>query len=199
MAEYADFVDGVSIHLSKCPRPIILNAIKYAVMKFCNDSRVWVIDAGEIDVTPENRIYSLDIPSETTVCYVHSLFGRDECSDRIGRGERRAYYRYHIDHPNILVVDEKYIHTRTLNPVVSLKPSQNALSCADIIFDEYSNAITSGAVAHLQMQPLTTWTEPNMAQAHLQIFMQGIEDARQTFNRGFGISEPNYRTRPSYL
>lgn len=198
MAEYADFLDGISIHLPKCPRPIILNAIKHSAKKFCNESRIWVMDVPDIDVTPDNRIYPLDVPSEASICYVHSLHGRDGVGDAFGRGKRMAALRYHIDHPNMLVIDEQYVQGQTLKPVVSLKPMQNALTCADILFDEYYDAIVAGAVAYLQMQPVTNWSVPNMSQIHLAVFDEAIDTARQSLNRGFGISEPNYRTRPSY-
>lgn len=202
MAEYAQFIDGVSFHLYECPRPIILNAIKSSVMQFCNDSRIWIYDCQEFQVTNDQNRYILNIPNDATICYIHSVYGRDNRKEHAGgnnRSYRRQPYLYHLESPNQLVIDEPQIETTILKPVVSLKPLQDALDCADILFDSYYETIVSGAVYRLMMQSSASWSNPNLAAMHMQIFQDGISRAVKAINDGIGLTEPNYRTTPSYL
>lgn len=199
----ADFSDGVASHLVKCPRPSMMLALKASIIKFCNDSRIWVYDVPEIVVTEASgRNYVMDLPEGAVICYIHNLWGRSEPHDQwsydMYSGSREPY-NYHIDHPDQFVVDSKYIRNHTLDLVVSLKPKQDSLSCPDILLDNYHDAIVSGAVASLQMQPGRSWSEPNMAAQHQAMFMMGVEEAKQKLNQGFGLKQPNYRVRPNFF
>jgi len=82
---------------------------------------------------------------------------------------------------------------------VSLKPTQDALSCPDVIALDYFDGIASGAVAYLQQQPREEWSAPNMVQIHLQRFEAAITRGVRKRNSGFGKSKACATVKSHYL
>lgn len=200
MAEFAQFVDSVTPHVKTCPRPIIIDALKTVIMKFCEQSRVWVFDCSEITTDEINNKYELDIPTDAAVCYVHSLNGRHQIHPCNANGMRRDPLLYHIQHPNVMVIDRKnLIADKKYNLVVSLMPRQDSLDCADILYDKYKSPIVAGAVAMLQSQLGTTWENAAMAASQYALFTQGIADAKQDMLDGFELASPDFRIKPQYF
>lgn len=200
MAELAQFEDSVTFHVKTCPRPIILSALKTVIMDFCKQSRIWVFDCDEITTTATDNKYQLNIPTDAAICYVHSFNGRHEIHPCNTRSQRRDLPLYHLQHPDTLVLDRKNLKPDLkYNLVVSLMPRQDALDCADIIYDKYKSTIVAGAVALLQLQPDTTWANAASAASQYALFAQGVADAQQDLKDGLELAAPDYRTTPYYF
>lgn len=61
---------------------------------------------------------------------------------------------------------------------VAIKPTVAAVEVDDLIINKYSEALISGAKAHLFMTPRKPWTDLQMAQYHRAAFLAAIPDAR---------------------
>lgn len=195
MAEYADFLPGINVHIGNdVPRVVMIHTVKSAVRKFCDESKVWVHDCFSLDLDPEQKIYQLDVPYDSMICKVWSITGRKDIGD---------YYQqpaHHIQFNNQLVFDADLPnHFTQLQPVVSLTTTQDSLTCPDFIYQNYHDAIISGAVASLQMMPARSWSEPNMAAVHQQMFDNAVKKAIASRDDGFGLARKPTRVKPHYL
>jgi hypothetical protein len=88
---------------------------------------------------------------------------------------------------------------KQLAVVVSLTTKQDSLTCPDFLYQNYHDAIVSGAVASLQMMPARAWSEPNMAAVHQQNFDDFVKKAISDRDDGFGLARRPTRVRPHYL
>lgn len=195
MAEYTAFLPGINVHIGNdVPRVVMLYAVKSAVRKFCDESKIWVHDCYDIELDPEQRAYQLAIPGDSMVCKVWSITGRKD----IGQ-----YYQcpaHHIQLNNQLVFEADLPNNLTqLQPVVSLTTIQDALTCPEFIYQTYHDAIVSGAVASLQMMPARSWSEPNLAAVHQQSFDNAVKKAISDRDDGFGLARRPTRVKPHYL
>lgn len=192
MAEYSDWVDAISVHLPNCPRVAIIHAVKQTVIEFCERSLAWVYQCEETALIDSGAI--LDLPINSTICHTWALQGRTEihCC-----GNDPAFF---VEPPNLLQFDDPERLTLTsIKPLVSLKPTQDALSCPDFIALDYFDGIASGAVAYLQQQPREEWSAPNMVQIHLQRFEAAITRGVRKRNNGFGKSKACATVKSHYL
>jgi hypothetical protein len=195
VAEYDDFLPGINIHIgNEVPRLAMLYAVKSVVRKFCDESKIWVHDCSAIDVIQEQLMYPLDVPNDSVICKVWSITGRKDIGD---------YYQcpaHHIQFNNQLVFDADLPNNlKQLAVVVSLTTKQDSLTCPDFLYQNYHDAIVSGAVASLQMMPARAWSEPNMAAVHQQNFDDFVKKAISDRDDGFGLARRPTRVRPHYL
>ena len=191
MAEYQDWVDNIVIHLRDCPRSVIVDAVRQAVIEFCERSHIWVYDCPEVEVVADELRYALELPLFTSICHVWTLKGREfvrECCKP----------DFRVEHPDQVVFAQP-TDLKTLRAVVAVKPRRTSQTCPDFMVDDYFEPIASGAVSYLQMQPSSPWSQPNMAVAHQQIFENGVAQAINKRNRGFHLEPVRKSTRPHYF
>lgn len=194
MAEFEQFLPNVTIHISSCPRLVVLNAIKSVVREFLQRSSIWVFDCPVINVVdPTQHMYPLDVPFGTTVSKVWSVKGRDQVAKYFECPISR------IDFPNKLMFEADIpTDITSLNPVVSLSTTQDSLACPDIVYQVYHDAIVNGSVAYLQSMPGREWSQPNDANTHQRLFEQAIQQAIFDVDDGFGLARRAKRVRPYY-
>ena len=195
MAEYADFLPGINIHIGNdCPRLAMLYAVKSVVRKFCDESKIWVHDCPTIEANQDQLMYLLDVPNNAAICKIWSITGRKNIEQ---------YYQqpvHHIQFNNQIVFNADLPNYLTqLSAVVSLTTMQNSLTCPDFLYQNYHDAIVSGAVASLQMMPARSWSEPNMAAVHQQTFDDAVKKAINDRDDGFGLARRPNRIKPYYI
>lgn len=193
MSQYEDFTQSLSIHVSQCPRVVMINAIKTMVRQFLEQSNVWVYEIMPVQVEPDTTQLFLPIPQFSYIHKVWSLYGQNGV-----KSYRHDKPKHHITQDNQLVIDES-INSTTLNLIVSLSLNQNALSCPDFIFEKYLDSIVHGSAYYLMMMPNQQWSNPDLAQYHYQQFMSGVEKAKSNIESGFGLVQMVRRVRPQYL
>lgn len=193
MSQYEDFTPSLSIHVTQCPRIVMINAIKTMVRQFLEQSNVWVYEVMPVQVDSEITQAFLQIPQFSYIHKVWSLYGQNGVLSY-----RHDKPKHHITQDNQIVIDES-IPSTTLNLIVSLSLNQNALSCPDFIFEKYLDVIVHGSAHYLMMMANQQWTNPDLAQYHYQQFMAGIEKAKSNVEKGFGLAHTVRRVRPQYL
>lgn len=193
MSQYEDFTPSLSIHVTQCPRIVMINAIKTMVRQFLEQSNVWIYEVMPVQVDSEITQAFLQIPQFSYIHKVWSLYGQNGV-----QSYRHDKPKHHITQDNQIVIDES-IPSTTLNLIVSLSLNQNALSCPDFIFEKYLDVIVNGSAHYLMMMANQQWTNPDLAQYHYQQFMAGIEKAKSNVEKGFGLAHTVRRVRPQYL
>lgn len=191
MATYEDLVPRVAIHLSNCPERVILDSIKNIVREFCRKTKGWVHDCTAIEVDPTKNTYELIVPEGSTVIHIWGLDGRT------GRYEENPEYFLNMD--GKLQFNEVPRHSATITPLVSLMPKLESDDFPDYLINFFSDALVSGAVANLQMQPFRDWSEPNAVGVHHERYRMGIAEAERMRDDGLNKSKVRTRVRPQYI
>lgn len=190
MAKYEDLVHKVAIHVSPCPENAIIDALQRTVRRFCMDTKIWVYDHKEIQLTANTSEIELVLPENTTATYVWGLNGRN--------GSYSQSDDYYLTFDNRIVFNKQYQTEKAVKPLLSLMPSANSDSFSDLVNEYCQDTIIAGAVAYLQEQPFREWSQPNAVAIHESIFQKGIQDAIQMRDNGLNMSRSYHRVRPSF-
>ena len=218
MAAFDVFIPSINVHVSMCPRVIMINAIKSIVRQFLDETHAWVIEVEpdiDCDDHPRTRcevkkkdcesspfFMELYIPLPMQACFINkvwSLYGMNEIPN-YPKAPRHHFKIDPIHHKNLLVIDEKpQCQDKKFNLILSLSTMQNALECPDFVFQMHLDTIVHGCAYYLMSMDKQDWSNPNLAVHHLEIFKKGIEDAKNQVQQGFGISRQTYRVKPRYM
>ena len=64
-----------------------------------------------------------------------------------------------------------------------LKPSREATTVDDILFESWGDVVASGALARILAMPGVAWSNPSIARIHYETFRQGINRSEVEFRR----------------
>lgn len=167
MRPYSDLVDQVSIHLEHCPRVAIIDSLRHVAIEFCRRTGCWV-ESLTLESPANEAVLQADLPLQSRICRTLQLSAEKDSAHAIGD----------VQTDGTIVLDEPFTTDTTLYLRVSLAPSTQSLDAPEVLFEDWADAMVSGAVARLQMQPGREWSQPNMAAAHQQRFEQGIDEAK---------------------
>lgn len=187
MVQLDDWLDGINTHIatqldgaSNVPRLVVVLAVRSAVKKFLEESKVWVYRPKDIVTQLSDRI--LMIPRDTYICKVWPMYCNPCVSDDLS-----------YSHPNILhLADVRNHEKQNLDGIdVSLSITQSSLECPMFVFDRYHDGILSGALASLQAMPGKAWSDPSMVAYHKDIFDKAITSARLDIESSFNKKRPS--------
>lgn len=191
MAKYEDLVDQVAIHVSPCPEPAIIDALRRTVREFCEETRILVHDHEDVAVIANQSEIKLVLPEETTALYVWGMDGRT--------GTYNQSDDYYLTFDNRIVFNKQNGINKTLKPLLSLMPSVKSTIFSDMIMEYFQDTIIAGAVAYLQGQPHRAWSQPNAVGYHLEKYKEGIAKGIKKRDDGLNKSRSRHKVRPHYI
>lgn len=190
MAKHEDLVSRVAIHVSPCPEQAILDALRHTVRDFCKKTKGWVYDVPALEPNQDMLGYALSIPDESVAIHLWGIEGR--------KGRYQDSTDYYLSFPNQLNFNTK-APSKLIQPLISLMPTSSSNEYPDYISEYFDDVLISGAVGYLQMQPYREWSQPNAAGAHIQMYEQGIAQAKRLRDEGLNISKARGRVKPQYI
>lgn len=203
MAEFDQFLPAITAFVgNKCPRLIMLNALKSVIRKFCDDSQIWVYDCPEIIIDKDNSeqgLYKLQIPFQSTICKLWVIDGREGLSKEYPKYIQKP--TYYLNQNSELVIAHKDLNClpQKINAVVSLSTTQDSLTCPDFIYQKYHDAIISAAIVRLQLMPSQEWADPSMVAIHQSLYEGYLAQAIKDRDDGFMLARRVHHVRPSYI
>lgn len=186
----SSFMSAVNLHVMAAPTPVKMHAIRQAVIEFADRSLYWQEDA---NVNPsEAGTYTPAIPANTLPIEVVRVTQNDQGIPRnIGRS---TDYYSQSDHGEVYLSLSDYSSPVTVT--MAVKPSQNATVVAKKFYDQYLDAIASGAAARLFAQPGKDWSAPNLVEYHNSIFTQAHSEAARVVANGYRKRVHQIETNP---
>lgn len=201
MTSYDDFLPYVLQDVPGCPEIAAVHAIRNTVIDFCEKSLVLQADLDPVSLVAGTADYDLEPPAGTLVTQIIKLYYRNQELAPAARDEieRAAYFN-----PAAINADEradprtwsqKDQRTFSVFPIpknaekdaitirVSLKPTRSSSSCDSVLFEDYAEYIGAGAKARLMLTPNKAYTNPNLVVTQNQLYMQGVNMARQRASR----------------
>lgn len=205
----ADFLPDIAPQVKGCPDPVIENAVRNALIDFCEQTRVYqdwcTYTAGTNDEELE-----LDPPKDTVVVDVlevdydgdridpvipHDL-DRDKPGWKSETGEPTGFYMKQPGRLMRLVPIPEAAVADAIHIWAALKPSKTATAIVDWMFEEYFEDIKHGALARLYGMPNEPWSSATRSKDEQDVFDVAIATRKDQAARNF--TRAPLRTRPIY-
>jgi hypothetical protein len=211
---YDDFLPYVLPDTPGCPEVTAIQAVRSAVIDFCEQSLILQRDHDPIKAIANQSDYEFEPPKNHLVTKImRGWFLHDPlmpiAPDMV---TDPTVYNATFPDPNVLkgkprnivqkdertfalypVPDETILNAITLR--VALKPTRASTTCDDILFQDYVEFIAHGAKMRLSMTPGKSYTNPDVAALGNVMFRQGINRALQRSVRGHSRSDLQVKLR----
>ncbi len=203
----ADFLPQVIPYMPSVPDPVALDAIRSALIDFCNASHWWLVEHDPVTTLKAVATYDLDPPVDAQVIRVHhawhdgqALFpsSEDELHRLLGPTwyERTGTPRYisqMSSYEVMLTPTPEVATTNGLRMLVALAPSRGSDAVDEGLFNRWAEKIGYGARARLHETPNTTYYDPKAAVYYRRLFAAAIGEAKVERNRGLTRFQPHLR------
>lgn len=198
-AALTEFITNVAPHVSGCPNSLIVDELRNAAIRLCEDSLIHREDIAPADITIGVDDYTITPPAQTRVVTVLTLYHdekplngyTEEELDHLDYGWRNGsigpatgYTLLAPDRIKLNRVPEATI-TGGLVIKVALKPTETATVVDDVLYNDWQTALTNGALAELLMIPKKPWTDYALAKENATNFNFQIQRARARQSHGF--------------
>jgi hypothetical protein len=183
-----------------CPTALVNNKIVTKVIEFCSISEAWRHDMTAINITPGQSVYTLDIPAETQIVGIKTLFDKDMpiyaksekqmdahwprsgsstafAPWRTFSGSQAEYF-YQPRLSEVRLFPKPSISkTNGLTGTVSVKPLPDGTVIDEDLYNQFFDALAAGAKAELMAMPKKEWTNDAMVKYYHAKFIAGINEA----------------------
>ena len=208
--DYTDFYEYVLPEVHGCPKGVAKNAIRDAVIEFCDKSFIWSAPSLKTDIMAGFARYAFDarvdnaIPATLTFVAIS-----DSPIDIIGQKEMESvtkeWRNLTSSSPTKCFMDTantiRLVGTPTqdiedgLYVEVALKPSRSSTQCPDFILENWAEAISHGALARLKAMVGRVWADANLVPYHRAEFRAGVSRAKSAVQKSRQIVSSTMRAQ----
>lgn len=183
------------------PMPAVVNGVRDACIKFCEETLLWNEDLTRIDVEVDTQSYALTAPSDSVIISVddvkYKLDGLDDDQfstlDPISENQKNLHdsgswsYRtsttpsgYWVDKDKTLFLYNTPTLASTLGLLVkvNLKPTRSCTVVEEFLYNDHFEAIGNGAKTNLFARKAMPWYDGQLALVHRGLFKNAINDAK---------------------
>lgn len=198
MKPWSDFYDLLAPDVPGCPDAAKEQALRQAAIAFCEQSLAWKYAHPDIEIVIGQDEYPFDPPAGAVVHTVtYATFADNELNvmvDEYSMGiwdwrNQDGVPQYVLGGPTSLRLVPAPNVEGTLKLEVILKPSPDAETIDDDVFNEYREAIVHGALGRLMASPKKPYTDLQLSTYHMQQFFA------QTAGAGTRVAR-NYTRQP---
>jgi len=209
----SELYDDVLAEAPGCPIYTARDKIRLAAIDFCKQTGVSVHTEELIDIDAECNIMPLPVPGASVrvwqVLYVKTtgFAGQVVPVSRRSMVERSAQWESLTgDYPHSYIrLNNKQIQiipipNQDLSEVMSIQcsyiPKRDATRLHAVLFDEYRDAITHGALARLLKMSKEEWYDRGEAAERAQFFQYCVNEARPLADKDFQTGPQVVQQRP---
>lgn len=195
---FTQWYDDVLPSVPGCSQAMALDAIRKAAIEFCERSWGWTYNPAAIDVVNGQISYAFTPPAGAVVSKVLHVWYDDKpihprSPDQLDgmfpnwrtSSGTPEYYTQEDERNLLLVAVPNADLTGGLKMRVSLKPTYNAADIETRLYEEYREAIASGALSRLMMMPKKPYTDLALAAVHQATFDDKIATVRLKVQKGY--------------
>jgi len=191
------FLPQILVEVPGVSNPLGEQAVRDAVIEFCDRSYVYHVDHPAIDALSAQGEYAWNPGTGLKVVRPEVVWYEKKQLTPVTRDELAELYQYWPDETGtpiyfvqekleklILVPKPEAASTGAIIAKVSVKPSRAAADVDDAIYEKYLEDIAHGAKWRLFAMVKKPWADPNLASAHKQMFDDAIGRAKVAAFKG---------------
>lgn len=209
---YSEYLREVLPYARDCPELAAENAIRNAVIEFCDKSHWWLFDHEPITLLPGIADYELDLPDQTELARIQEAWNgqlelREASQDELSRryvlnwrtqeGDPRYFTRLRPTLITMCPIPQDRVRN-AVTMTLALRPTRASTGADDSIYDEWAEVIASGALARLYGTPGQPFFDLETSILRRNMFVQGIGEAKIKRNRGLTRAPTQVRPRSFY-
>lgn len=188
----AKFLNAFGLQMTEdclgAPITLIERNVRLAIIELCEFSMAWRVVLDDMDIVAGTNEYALTVPANTRVVSV-AYAGDDNLrilpttmmtldsmpepwrqTATNNRASQASWY-YLPDRSTIrLVLTPFEAKTAGLSVIVSLKPTQDAKSVEDFLYEDHLEDIRHGALSKILRIPKKEWTDAREAEVNRLLF-----------------------------
>lgn len=170
-----------------CPEIIAERAIRAAVIELCEKTDAYQKQLDAVTVHKGIYEYDLEPPIGTNVHRIIWVTYDGKPLEPVSTGlleQRQENWRKETGTPEYFVKDglelfnlvpvPNEVKANAVEIRVSLKPTQSATSCDDLVMTDHRDTIINGALFRLCRMPSKDWTDLGAAQIYNSLFNEGL-------------------------
>jgi hypothetical protein len=197
MSTLEDFLPYVRPHVSGLTAPMLTHEIRAAAIRFCERSRAWK-GVETMDVVADQARYVAPVPEDARLAVLEEVYFNGQLLQPRALDEMKVRYSNWMAASGTPLFYTQYEpEALTLAPIPNLaiedglvmrahyKPTREAKTLPDFLFDHYAPVIAAGALAELMMMPDLPCYNPQQAMAHQARFDLGADKANTQADRSF--------------
>lgn len=199
MKDIEDLMPKVAQFAPGLPEPTAIEHIRDAAIILCKRTRCWreLLESqttGALNALPT-------MPVGADLFEIESAYFDDQELERVGFSHDMLFHDVGIPHsisqasPNTVLLEPGGVGTLKLSAY--LKPSQNTDQLPDFMFDQFHDALVSGALSTILLLPNQPFSSPQLAMAFGGQF-NSILDRNFAFNVR-GQQRAPVRTKASFM
>ena len=197
-ARYEDFLTEVMPYVRDCPEFVAVNALRNAMIEFCDKSMLWQYEVDPIDTVAGTTEYTLALPNGTGLARImdlfyngHRLLPKSETElaklyvdDWRSQEGEPSYYTQRWPNVVILCPAPSTSIQNGLDLLVALRPTRASIAVDDFLFERWAEEIAFGARARLMAISGQPYTDQVQASYYRAKFDAVIGKAKIELNRG---------------
>ncbi len=194
-----------------CSDPMAERALRNSAIELCERGLIWSVAHEPVPVVAAVAEYDFEPEPETLVVSIrHGHLNNATITAKSPLELAALYPNWETVTGTPLYVTQSGPRAYRLVPIpvaadaagfiatVYLKPTRDATGVEDYIYEEWLEAIVSGAKARLMMTPNERFTNERMSAAHARMYEKAIANASIRASRGFTRNNLETAIRGSY-
>jgi hypothetical protein len=206
-AQWSVLYPDVAMMVPACPSITIDNAARRAAIELCDHGQMWIADLSSFATVADTAEYELATPAETEISQIISVRTGTQwlqplAESQMGttaeiyptrKGQPEGYF---TPTPGFLCLYTLTYGIYTIYVRAALTPSPTATGMEAVILNQYRDEIVAGTLARLLKMPGQSWTDPNLAKAYQNEFINAKGVARTDALRSFTSTSLRVSPRP---
>lgn len=208
---WSEFFPELLPDVPGCSDPTAERALRNSAIELCERGLIWSVDHEAVPVVAAVAAYDFEPEPETLVISIRqgSLNGAP-ITAKSPLELASIYPNWQTRTGTPLYVTQSGPRVYRLVPIpvaadaigfiatVYVKPTRDATGLEDYLYEEWLEAIVSGAKARLMMTPNERYTNERMGAAHARMFAMAIASASIRASRSFTRNNMETAIRDSY-
>ena len=209
MTPLSRFVNHILPHASGIPRAMVIDELRNAIIRLCEDSLIWRVDIPAADVSAGVDDYTIVPPTDTRMLtfiafqydgnplnhYTEEQLDELDYNWRSGKtGTPTAYTMYSPTRFKLNRLPEEDI-VGGMDIRVAIKPTETTQEVDEVFYDDYQQAAIAGALSNLLAMPKKPWTNTLLADEYAKLYNHEVQRARAKANKSYGRRGPTVRMR----
>jgi hypothetical protein len=175
-----------------CPDPLIINAIRAAVIEFCEKTGAYQVELEPITTISGTYEYDLEAPTGYNVHKIvwltyegndletstPTLVEQNYSNWRASTGTPEVYVKASQNLFQLIPVPDS-TRASSVRLRAQLKPNRASTSCDSAILDDYRDAIVNGALFRILRIPSRDWSDLQASILYSKLYQEGVLDAER--------------------
>ncbi len=199
MRPLSRFINHVLPHASGIPRSMVIDEVRNAIIRLCEDSAIYRVDIPPADIQIGVDDYTIVPPTDTRVTtfvafqyngsplsgYTEEELDQLDYNWRLGKtGTPTAYTMLAPDRFKLNRIPEETI-VDGMKIRIALKPTETTQEVDEVFYDDWQQAAISGALQNLLAMPKKPWTNAQLAKENGATFNGEVQRARSRATKGY--------------